>query len=55
LRSIIIISIYQISGQQFPRVPIGPRNPEYPRIPTVLRTERKMARRFAKASEEENY
>ena len=32
---------------------IGSRNLEYPWIFTVLRTERKMARRFAKVSEEE--
>ena len=31
---------------------IGPRNLEYPWIFTVLRTERKMARRFAKVLEE---
>ena len=35
------------------RVLIGSRNSEYPWIFTVLRTERKMARRFAKVSEEE--
>jgi len=35
------------------RVLIGSRNLEYPWIFTVLRTERKMARRFAKALEEE--
>ena len=35
------------------RVLIGPRNSEYPWIFTVLRTEREMARRFAKVSEEE--
>jgi len=33
---------------------IGSRNLEYPWILSVLRTERKMARRFAKVSEEEN-
>jgi len=32
---------------------IGSRKLEYPWIFTVLRTERKMARRFAKVSEEE--
>ena len=32
---------------------IGSRNSEYPWLFTVLRTERKMARRFAKVSEEE--
>ena len=32
---------------------IGSRNLEYPKIFTVLRTERKMTRRFAKVSEEE--
>ena len=47
------ISIYQISGQQFSRVLIGSRNSEYPWLFTVLRTERKMARRFATVSEEE--
>ena len=47
------ISIYLISGQQFSRVLIGSRNSEYPWLFTVLRTERKMARRFAKVSEEE--
>ena len=51
--TIIMFSIYQISGQQFFRVLIGSRNWAYPRIFTVLRTERKMARRFAKVSEEE--
>ena len=35
------------------RVLIGSRSLEYPWIITVLRTERKMARRFAKVSEEE--
>ena len=50
---IIIISIYQISGWQFSRVLIGSRNLEYPWLFTVLRTERKMARRFAKVSDEE--
>ena len=35
------------------RVLIGSRNSEYPRLFNVLRTERKMARRFAKVSEEE--
>ena len=50
---ISLISIYQISGQQFSRVLIGSRNSEYPWIFTVLRTERKMARRFAKVSEKE--
>ena len=48
---IFTFSIYQISGQQFLRVLIGSRNLEYPW--TVLPTERKMARRFAKVSEEE--
>ena len=48
-----IFSIYQISGLQFSRVLIGSRNSEYPWIFTVLRTERKMALRFAKVSEEE--
>ena len=46
-------SIHQISGWQFSRVLIGSRSSEYPWIFTVLRTERKMARRFAKVSEEE--
>ena len=50
---LLIISIYQISGYQFLRVLIGSRNSEYPWLFTVLRTERKMARRFAKVSEEE--
>ena len=35
------------------RVLIGSRNLEYPWISTVLRTERKMTRLFAKVSEEE--
>ena len=35
------------------RVLIGSRNLEYPWLFTVLRMERKMARRFAKVSEEE--
>ena len=48
---IFIISIYQISG--FSCVLIGSRNSEYPWLFTVLRTERNMARRFAKVSEEE--
>ena len=48
-----IFSIYQISGQQFSRVLIGSRNSEYPWLFTVLQTERKMARHFAKVSEEE--
>ena len=43
-------SIYQINGS---RVLIGSLNLEYPWIFTVLRTERKMARRLAKVSEEE--
>ena len=47
------VSIFEISGWQFSRVLIGSRNLEYPWIFTVLRTERKMARRFAKVSEEE--
>ena len=47
------ISINQIIGQQFSRVLIGSRNLQYPWIFTVLRTEKKMARRFAKVSEEE--
>ena len=51
--TIIMFSIYQISGHQFFRVLIGSRNWAYPWIFTVLRTERKMARRFAKVSEEE--
>ena len=46
-------SIYQINGSQFSRVLIGSRNSEYPWLFTVLRTERKVARRFAKVSEEE--
>ena len=50
---LIIISIYQISGQQFSRLLIGTCNLKYPWIFTVLRTERKMACRFAKVSEEE--
>ena len=50
---IYIFSIYQISGWQFSRVLIGSRNSEYPWLFTVLRTERKMARRFAKVFEEE--
>ena len=33
---------------------IGSGNSEYPWVFTVLRTERKMARRFAKVSEEKN-
>ena len=49
---LIIISLYQISGEQFSRVLIGSRNLEYPWIFTVLQTERKMARRLAKVSEE---
>ena len=49
---VITFSIYQISGQQFSRVLIGSRNSEYPWLFTVLRRERKMARRFAKVSEE---
>ena len=48
---IYLFSIYQISGQQFSRVLIGSRNSEYPWIFTVLRTERKMALRFAKVLE----
>ena len=40
---IYIFSIYRI----------GSRNSEYPRLFTVLRMERKMARRFAKVLEEE--
>ena len=47
------ISIYQMSGCNFSRVLSGSRNSEYPWLFTVLRTERKMARRFAKVSEEE--
>ena len=47
------ISIYQISGLQFLHVLIGSHNLEYPWIFPVLQTERKMARRFAKVSEEE--
>ena len=47
------VSIFEISGWQFSRLLIGSRNLEYPWIFTVLRTERKMARRFAKVSEEE--
>ena len=39
--------------QQFSPVLIGSGNLEYPWIFTVLQTERKMARRFAKVSEEE--
>ena len=35
------------------RALIGSRNSEYPWLFTVLRTERKMTRRFAKVSEEE--
>ena len=50
---LIRFSIYQISGEQFSRVLIGSRNSECPWIFTVLRTERKMARCFAKVSEEE--
>ena len=50
---IAVFSIYQISGLQFSRVLIGSRNSEYPWLFTVLRTERKIARRFAKVSEEE--
>ena len=42
-----------ISGWQFSRVLIGSRNFEYPWIFTVLRMERKMARRFANVLEEE--
>ena len=47
------ISIYQIGGLQFSRVLIGSSNLEYPWIFPVLRTERKLGRRFAKVSEEE--
>ena len=50
---IALFSIYQISGLQFSRVFICSRNLEYLWIFTVLRTERKMARHFAKVSEEE--
>ena len=50
---IYIFSIYQISGQQFSRVLIGSCDSEYPWLFTVLRTERKMVRHFAKVSEEE--
>ena len=50
---IMLFSIYQISGQQFSRVLIGSRNLKYPWVFTVLLTERKMARRFAKVLEEE--
>ena len=52
-RCIFNFSTYQISGWQFSRVLIGSRNLQYPWVFTVLRTERKMARRFAKVSEEE--
>ena len=38
---------------EFSRVLIGSRNSEYPWLFNVLRTERKMARRFAKVLEEE--
>ena len=38
---------------QFSRVLIGSRNSKYPWIFTGLRTERKMARHFAKVSEKE--
>ena len=38
---------------KFSRVLIGSRNSEYPWLFTVLRTERKIARRFAKVLEEE--
>ena len=38
---------------QFSGVLIGSRNSKYPWIFTGLRTERKMARHFAKVSEEE--
>jgi len=48
-----MISIYQISGKQFSRVLIGSRNSEYSWLFTVLRTEREMARRFAKVSEKD--
>ena len=48
-----MFSIYQISGQQFSRVLIGSCNSEYPWIFTLLRTERKMGRRFMKVSKEE--
>ena len=47
------ISIYQISGYQISCVLICSLNSEYPWIFTVLQTERKMARRFAKVCEEE--
>ena len=52
-KEIINFSIYQISGYQFSRVLIGSRNSEYPWLFIVLRTERRMARHFAKVSEEE--
>ena len=39
--------------RNFSRVLIGSRNLGYPWIFTVLRTDRKMARRFAKVSQEE--
>ena len=51
--TIVVITIYQISGQQFSRILIGSRNSEYPWLFTALQTERKMARCFAKVSEEE--
>ena len=44
---------YYLPNQQFSRVLIGSRTLEYLWIFTVLRTERKMARRFAKVLEEE--
>ena len=51
--TIVVITIYQISGQQFSRILIGSRNSEYLWLLTALRTQRKMARCFAKVSEEE--
>ena len=44
---------YYLPNQQFSHVLIGSRTLEYLWIFTVLRTERKMARRFAKVLEEE--
>ena len=42
-----------MTATAFSHVLIGSCNSEYPWIFTVLRRERKMARRFAKVSEEE--
>ena len=52
VRYIYIYIYQQISGWQFSPVLIGSRNSEYPWTFTVLRTERELARRFAKVSKE---